>query len=279
MKKTGYEFTRNWFDWAFENPDLNNTNMAALFLWFVEKNNRCGWAEKFSVTASESMDCLGMKSRNTYNKAFNDLVKHKFIIVVTRATNQNTCNVISLNQNLSKRKVGERSALDSAIIQHVSKREFGTCASSDTINKQVNNETANHKQKDTANAVSEFLAKDIHIAISRDEEIKEPSDFKKCVEFWLTEFHEGWVFSATDGKKLNSIIKKIKIVLADAGKSEDIVVDTFKAMCYKLPAWYKDKDLSIIDSKFNEIIQEIKNNKNGQTTKNNFGQFVSRHKR
>lgn len=141
MKKTGYDFTRNCFDWAFENPDLNNTNMIALYLWFVEKNNRCGWAEKFSVTASESMSCLGMKSRNTYNKAFNDLVEHKFIFIVTRATNQNTCNVISLNQNLSKREFGERSALDSAIVQ----REFGTCASSDTINKQGNKETTNNE--------------------------------------------------------------------------------------------------------------------------------------
>lgn len=140
---TGYELSRKWFDWAWNNPDLNSTTMCALFMWLIEKWNRCGQPEKLSITASESMYVLNIKSRNTYSQAFALLVEHGFIKIVVKSSNQHSCTVISLAQNLSKHKDSKRTALDQALIQQRGKQEDST----DTINKQVNNDISSRKLK------------------------------------------------------------------------------------------------------------------------------------
>jgi hypothetical protein len=89
-----------------------------------------------------------------------------------------------------------------------------------------------------------------------------PSDYTLCIDFWLKEFHIGWTFTGQSGKALKSIITKIKKVLIKQDGAT--VPETFKLICYRLPEWYKEKDLPVIDSKFNEIITEIKNSKNGK---------------
>lgn len=134
---TGYELSRAWFDWSFENPDLNTPNHTALYLWYVEKWNRCGQKDKISVTTSESMDAIGIKSRNTIAKIFADLVEWGFVKIITESKNQYSCNIISLAQNLSKHEYSTDKALDKALIQHSNKHEYST----DTINKQRNKET------------------------------------------------------------------------------------------------------------------------------------------
>lgn len=137
QEKTGYSLSRAWFDWAFENPDKARTIHTALYMWFLEKWNRVGQKEKFSVTTSESMEVLGISSRNTYAKAFAELIDFGFIILVKKSFNQNSVNIISLAQKLSKQEDSSRTALDKAIVQAQDKQED----SSRTINKQVNNET------------------------------------------------------------------------------------------------------------------------------------------
>lgn len=94
-------------------------------------------------------------------------------------------------------------------------------------------------------------------------------EFTQCVEFWLKEFHIGWTFSPQSGKHLNSIIKKLRKILADKETESppEKVILLFKNMCLKLPDWYKEKDLAIIDQKFNEIISEIQNGQNGISKK------------
>lgn len=91
--------------------------------------------------------------------------------------------------------------------------------------------------------------------------------YKLCVDFWLKEFHIGWSFNATSGKSLKSIITKIEKILKDSGKeiTPEIVLDFFKVVCLKLPDWFKDKDLQVLNSKFNEILTQIKNTHNGKT--------------
>lgn len=96
-------------------------------------------------------------------------------------------------------------------------------------------------------------------------EDKPHSDYNLCLDFWLKEFHIGWTFTGQNGKELKSIIKKIEKVLKDS-ENKSTVLNTFKLFCEKLPLWFKDKDLSILNSKFNEIIEQIKNLKNGNTT-------------
>lgn len=105
--------------------------------------------------------------------------------------------------------------------------------------------------------------------------LKGDSDFVKCNEFWLKEFHVGWTYTSVHGKCMKSIIVKLKKIINDSGNPVS-VFDTFKSMCIRLPDWYKDKDLQVIDSKFNEIIQQIKNSKNETITKDSNGRNISK---
>lgn len=100
------------------------------------------------------------------------------------------------------------------------------------------------------------------------DEAKLLSSYQLCLDFWLKEFRKDWSFNGTQGKALKSIITKIDKILIDSGKelTNEITLDFFKIVCLKLPDWFKDKDLNVIDSKFNEILTQIKNKKNGQTT-------------
>ncbi len=95
---------------------------------------------------------------------------------------------------------------------------------------------------------------------------KKSSAYSLCIDFWLKEFHPGWSFGAVHGVKMKSIIKKIKDLLKVSGResTDQAIHESFKAVCNNLPEYFLTKDLAMIDSKFNEIIQEIKNGKQGK---------------
>jgi hypothetical protein len=113
----GYELSRTWHNWCFDNPDKYNSNHTAMFFWICEKWNRLGQKEKFGLPTEDSMEILRIKSKNTYYGVFNDLVEWGFIIVVQKSINQNTSTIISLNQKLIQRKDSTYTALDLATIQ------------------------------------------------------------------------------------------------------------------------------------------------------------------
>lgn len=117
-------------------------------------------------------------------------------------------------------------------------------------------------QEDTKNVTRyESVSNTSKVNKSKDNIVAEPlDDYKLCVDFWLKEFHEGWTFGGQQGKAMKSILKKLHQLNA-----LESPVNLFKVICFRLPEWYKDKDLPIIDSKFNEIVEQIKNNNNGIT--------------
>jgi len=97
--KGSYHFTRAWFDFAFENPIRVNTNHAALFLWFVELNNRLGWSPVFKITAMECMAAAGFKTYKPYKKTFDELIEFGFVELKQKSLNQYQCNIIALVKN------------------------------------------------------------------------------------------------------------------------------------------------------------------------------------
>jgi len=115
---SNYKLSRAWFDFAFENPDRCNPNHTALYMWILEKKNRLGHKEKFGLPTQEAMEILGIKSKHTYYKAFNELVEFGFIKVITESHNQYTSIVIMLCQKLSQHKHSTNTALDLALTQH-----------------------------------------------------------------------------------------------------------------------------------------------------------------
>lgn len=182
VQTTGYELSRNWFNWAFENPEQNTATHTALYMWIIEKWNRLGQKEKFGLPTSEAMEAIGVKSYNTYKKVFNDFVSWQFIILVQESKNQYTANIVALsnfnkahnkahNEALDKALANDEcalsnfnkahnEALDKALAKHTPKH----LQSNDSINKP---QTTNHKlqtvsgadEKSAPHTQTEFLNK------------------------------------------------------------------------------------------------------------------------
>src|SRR5688572_23053603 len=93
--------------------------------------------------------------------------------------------------------------------------------------------------------------------IPREAKVEKPTDeaYRQCVAYWLKDFHLGWTFGAIHGVALKSILAKIRKAQPDSANAT--VVATFKKLCQSLPEWFKDKDLPVINSKWNEIITQI----------------------
>lgn len=139
-KITGYELSRYFFDWCFENPEKIKPIHVALYFFAIEHCNRLGWRVKFGIPTEMAKDAIGVKSWHTYIAAFNDLVDWGFFYLIERSKNQYSSNIIALIKNdkaLDK-------ALDKAIAKHVSKHQQSTYQSIDSINKQENNITDKH---------------------------------------------------------------------------------------------------------------------------------------
>ena len=104
--------------------------------------------------------------------------------------------------------------------------------------------------------------------------------FVECKRFWLNDFKQGWTFTGAKGKALKSIITKIKTACKNSGNeiTDILLTETFKMICLRLPEFFKNKDLEIIDQKFNEIITEIKQLQNGNiTNKDSNGKPISKY--
>ena len=138
-KLTGYELSRNWFDFVFENPDKVNPNHTALYFFIIEHCNRLGWSEKIALPCHTAMAGMGCKSYNTYKKTFEDLITFGAIELIQRSTNQYTANIIALlkfDKALNK-------ALDKAMQKHLTKQMKSTVQSTCNIDKHINNTKTN----------------------------------------------------------------------------------------------------------------------------------------
>lgn len=96
------------------------------------------------------------------------------------------------------------------------------------------------------------------------------SEFNECKNHWLNEVHKGFIFSAAKGAALNQLLTKIKesYKLAGVDYIEEIIVEAFKRFCKGLNGtWCEDKDIDVVNGKYNEIIIEIKKNKNSPKPK------------
>jgi len=143
----GYELSRNWFDWSFENPEKVSPNHSALYFFAIEHCNRLGWREKFGFPTEMAKDAIGIKSYTTYIKTLNDLVDWGFVKMIERSKNQYSSNIIALTEYdkaLDK-------ALDKAIVKHVVKQVESTCESIVSIDKQLTNKPITIPEKEKGN--------------------------------------------------------------------------------------------------------------------------------
>ena len=147
----GYELSRNWFDWTFENPEKINTNHTALYFFIIEHCNRLGWKEKFGLPTTMAKEAIGIRSYNTYINTLNDLVKFGFINLIEKSKNQYSSNIVAL---LNFDKAHDK-ALDKAMIKHTTKQD----ESISSINKQETNkqETIEQRKLKFADSLKPYL--------------------------------------------------------------------------------------------------------------------------
>lgn len=140
---TGYDLSRAWFDFSFNNPELINPSHAALYFFAIEHCNRLGWKKKFGLPTTMAMEAIGIKSYKTYKKVLTELVQWGFIVMVEESRNQYSSNVVSLEKNTK----APTKALTKAMLKHVSKQVQSTDQSNASIDKPLTIEplTNNHR--------------------------------------------------------------------------------------------------------------------------------------
>lgn len=132
-----YSLSRNFWDYAFENPEKIKPNHISVFFFAIEHCNRLGWKEKFGFPTTMVMDAIGVKSYTTYIKTLNELVDFGFIKMIEKSKNQYSSNIIAI-PNIDKASV---KALDKAIIKHTSKQVESTSESIVSIDIPIYKET------------------------------------------------------------------------------------------------------------------------------------------
>lgn len=124
----GYELSRNFCDWAFENPDKVKPIHYAIYYFSIEHCNRLGWKDKFGLPSQMVMEAIGVKNWRTYSAGLNDLVDFGFIEMVETSKNQYSSNIVAIVKNTK----APTKALDKALSKHSTKYSQSTVS----INKQ-----------------------------------------------------------------------------------------------------------------------------------------------
>lgn len=133
---TGYDLSRKWFDFCFENPEKISPIHTAIYFFVMEHCNRLGWKQKFGLPTTMAMEAIGIRSYNTYKKALNEIISWGFLMMIESSKNQYSANIVALS-NFDK---ATYKALDKALIKHGTKHCRSTHQSIDSIDKQVNKE-------------------------------------------------------------------------------------------------------------------------------------------
>jgi hypothetical protein len=146
---TGYDLSRNFFDWSYENPELIKPTHIAIYFFAIEHCNRLGWKPKFGFPTQMTMDAIGVKNWRTYIKAFTDLCDWGFFELLEKSKNQYSANVIAIVKNTK----ANTKALTKASQKHIQKQVNSTYKSTVGINKLYNLETLEQIETNNENEI------------------------------------------------------------------------------------------------------------------------------
>jgi len=152
---TIFDYTRSWWEFAFDHGDVKPLHHA-IYFYSLQLNNMLGWKKEFGFPTSQAMEATGIRSYNTYIRAFRDLVDWGVIDLIEKSENQWKANVIAL----SKIDKSLYKSLDKSVLNHMSNQERNTVQNSDSINKPKTNRTKNlKKEKGNETRALDFLNK------------------------------------------------------------------------------------------------------------------------
>lgn len=107
----GYDLSRQWFDFASKNKRRVKPIHHAIMFWIFERQNQSDWEEEFQLPTSEACEVLGISHKDTYQKAFKDLVDFGVIRLIQEAKGTYSARWISLHEcpiYLPKKQVIQR---------------------------------------------------------------------------------------------------------------------------------------------------------------------------
>jgi len=200
-KINGYTYSRQWYDFALSNPDLVSPGHGAMYLWFVELNNRLGWARKFASPASQTMAAAGIKSYTTYKKIFDELVGFGFVEIIEQSRNQWTACIIALPVFVKAPVTALGEAHVKAREDHLLKQQESTCESSWSINKPE----TNNKKHNNNNIKSELIPPTLDEVILFFKE----KNFSEALAKKAFEYYEAGEWKDQAGKKVKNWKQKM----------------------------------------------------------------------
>ena len=238
---SGYELSKDWFDFSFENPELINPTHTALYFFAIEHCNRLGWKEKFGMPTQMAMDAIGVKNWRTYSKAFNDLVEWGFFKLIEKSKNQYSATVIAIVKNTK----ANTKALTKARQKHVQKHSSGI-AVIDKPNNYITKEPNNPDDKSSPDFIQQLILQFQEVYLqSRD------------LEYVIT--NKGKERTATS-KLLN--LYKSKNPQSDTKQTLEDLNKYFHACINISDNWlYENMSLPIIINQFNKINNILRNGK------------------
>ncbi len=184
----GYELSRKWWDFSFNNNDVKPIH-SAIYLFAVEQCNRLGWKEKFSFRTDIAMESTGIKSYRTYINALRDLVDWGFIDMVEKSKNQHTANVVAL----ALEDKAHVKALDKALTKAHVKAHVKASTPIHKTKKQVNNETNKPINKDF----------DLHVFFENE-------NFKSKWNDWIVYKKQQFKFVYKNESSINAALRKLE---------------------------------------------------------------------
>jgi hypothetical protein len=95
-KPSGYDLSRAWFDFIYEESEDVKPHHTSLYFFIIERANKSGWKELIDMPTDYSMEGSRIGNFTTYKNCLLDLEKWGFIQWEIKSRNQYSCNKIKI---------------------------------------------------------------------------------------------------------------------------------------------------------------------------------------
>jgi hypothetical protein len=195
----GYDLTRAWYNFKFDNPDKVKHIHSDFYFYLVDQWNRLGQKATFGLPTSVTMEALQIGSYNTYKKALYDLVEFGFVKIVCESKNQHQSKIVAL----SKIDKATDKALDKATIKATDK---ALDKATDTI---IEQETIQQRTKNNLTIFSPIVEDVFYFCLDYFPENLHPKTQKE-IDSWKTTIKQLHEIDGHDYDTIRHLIQKTR---------------------------------------------------------------------